>query len=320
MKQHMATSVQPHAPDQPRSDTLEYPPLFRAADTTSLSGQKRHVLLTQFDLTLVMLTALFSAAGACLTAIPGAFGSAEVKDFFSKGGLVCSALLLAVALILKVRDMEGAFDHDWFNGRAVAESIKTAAWRYMMRVDPYNAVDHEADRRFLNVVREIIDARDRLARAIGATRVGDDQITPPMREMRSRTLEERKRCYLTDRLDDQIAWYTAKAEQNRRASKMWSRVGLVPRFVALAIILLRIFTDLPSVDGLLTTVAAAATAWGGLRKHGELSKSYALAADELRSLRRPVERAGSDEAFAQAVLNAEAAMAREYTMWMAKRQ
>src|SRR5690348_1998053 len=169
----MATIVRPQAPSQPRINAIDYPPLFRAADGTSLSGQKRHVRLTQFDLTLVMLTALFSAAGACLTAIPGAFGSTEVKDFFSKGGLVCSALLLAVALILKVRDMEGAFDHDWFNGRAVAESIKTAAWRYMMRADPYNADDHQADRRFLDVVSEIVAARDRLARAIGATRVGD---------------------------------------------------------------------------------------------------------------------------------------------------
>lgn len=76
---------------------------------------------------------------------------------------------------------------------------------------------------------------------------------------------------------------------------------------------------LANVIGPCAAVAAAATAWGQLGRHDELSKSYALAYQELISIQTLAETVTTEEDLDRVVADGEGAISREHTMWMAKR-
>ena len=71
--------------------------------------------------------------------------------------------------------------------------------------------------------------------------------------------------------------------------------------------------------GLFASVATAATAWTQLGRHDELSKSYALAYQELLMIRTLGEKVSTEEGLDRLVTDGENAISREHTMWMAKR-
>ncbi len=48
-----------------------------------------------------------------------------------------SAVSFIAALVVKFIGRSSGFDSDWYNGRALAETVKGLSWRYMMRVSPY---------------------------------------------------------------------------------------------------------------------------------------------------------------------------------------
>src|SRR5581483_4581432 len=70
--------------------------------------------------------------------------------------LLAAALLLLTGLATTTKRQAQA-DQAWFQGRAVAESVKTACWRYMMRVAPY-ADDASADAELASVLRRVARA------------------------------------------------------------------------------------------------------------------------------------------------------------------
>jgi len=143
-----------------------------------------------------------------------------------------------------------------------------------------------------------------------------------MRSLRAAPVAERKQFYLANRVRDQVAWYGAKAAANMRSGTRWFWVGLGAQ--GLALILAFTVTAAPDrpdlgLVGGLTTVAAVAVAWTQFSRHDELSKSYALAVQELAFLRSTLEGTSTEEAFSQAVVETESAISREHTMWMARR-
>ena len=63
----------------------------------------------------------------------------------SSGGLLpvqvspLAALVLVVSIIVSLVGRVKKFERQWFDCRAIAESVKTMAWRYMMRAERYRA-------------------------------------------------------------------------------------------------------------------------------------------------------------------------------------
>jgi hypothetical protein len=70
--------------------------------------------------------------------------------------------------------------------------------------------------------------------------------------------------------------------------------------------------------GVLTTLAVVCSAWTQIKKHRELSQSYALAAQELASVESLITHVNSDSALAKYVIDAEDAISKEHTLWCAK--
>lgn len=295
-------------PATTRLTQADFPALFTSADATSRLGQRSYLRLVRIDLTLLVLGAALGVTGAL---VPSALRAWP---------LVAAAIVLGATVILTSANKVLRFDHDWFEGRTVAEAVKAAAWTFMMRAQPYDTDDAAAEARFITLLRHLLETQKDLRPAPGGLSATSQQITPALRQVRALALDERRECYMQQRVIDQIEWYGAKAEQSRRRAVRWFWVDVTARGAALAFSIVAIITPprLPSLAGVFTSLAAAATAWSQMGRYDEISKSYSLTAHELIMLRGSLDGATDEERLGQVVQEVEAAIAREHTLWQAK--
>jgi SMODS and SLOG-associating 2TM effector domain 3/SMODS and SLOG-associating 2TM effector domain 1 len=303
MEQSVGTAIS----DRPLTP-VDYPALFRAADARSLVGQRAYTRLTGVELLLVIIGSLLGVAGAILSVGWQIAAGAAAFSFLGA---------LGIRLLIRLR----GDDQAWFDGRAVAESVKTQAWRYMMRIPPF-AADAEADRRFASDAMEILHARPSIQAALSRLPGDALQITPRMREIRAGELAARLRIYAEQRLRDQTEWYRTRGERHASISGRWSVAAVVTEAVAVGIAILMIeirpLSEL-GLLGLLGSAAAAFSAWAQLGRHAELSRSYGLAFQELLILQSLVATVDSEERLKELVDAGEGAISREHSMWVARR-
>jgi hypothetical protein len=281
-----------------------YPSLYAAASKASASGQSQYVLLVRLNLGLLFAASALSVLGVLLQS--------------SSVWLVLIIDLLA-AMAVRVYGRQAHPEHDWFNGRAVAESIKTAAWRFAMRATPFHIGDaNNRDARFIDRVSEILNERRQLR--LARVPASDQTISDEMRRVSALDWTERRDIYVARRLDNQIDWYSTKAETSQRRSIQWTIAALTAECaaVACAVLLLAVST-IPNAVGLFTSLAAGATAWTQLRRHDDLAQSYSLAAVELRLAKARVVASLDAAAFVSHVDDTEETVSREHTLWAIKR-
>ena len=113
----------------------------------------------------------------------------------------------------------------------------------------------------------------------------------------------------------------SKSQNSRILAETFFWGSLAAQFVALVLAIVRVAfpaTQL-SLVGPLLALAAAITAWTQLGRHDELSKSYALANQELLTIKSLANAVDSEERLSDLVRDGEGAISREHTMWVAKR-
>ncbi|MEA2596234.1 MAG: hypothetical protein QOF01_2703 [Thermomicrobiales bacterium] len=284
-----------------------YPSVYAAADAAAKDGHLRYVRLVQAELVLLIL----AAAGSVyqLPAID------EVRWQYA-----VQAMLLIGAFIAKLANRLRGYDDQWFESRAIAETVKSSTWRYMTRIEPFDGDDEVADAAFTTALQTTLQTRGAFHHHLYRALPDGEPITHFMRRQRALPFPERKAFYQQERLADQIRWYSAKADANDRYAARWFWASLGFEGLALVGAIASIATTTSAgVVGLFATLSAGATAWTQLGRHNELRKSYGLAAYELTFLRIAMDDADEEATFAPTALEAEAAISREHTMWMAKR-
>ena len=138
----------------PPIDDKDFPSLYQRANQAAIQMQRYH-----FCLHLLYLFFLILGSGGAVFAsmIPEAFTT------WFYGGIVI-VLIIGVAINLGSRVLR--HDEKWFECRAIAESTKTAAWRFMMKATPFD--DSTVEEIFISKIREIRNYRqsglDSLAR------------------------------------------------------------------------------------------------------------------------------------------------------------
>jgi hypothetical protein len=276
----------------------DLPGLFEAADAASGRGQREYVSGVRWRLVLAV-------AAAGLGVVPGRVEAAGVAVAF--------AVMVVVELRLRARRPEEV----WYDGRAVAESAKSLAWRYSVRGLPFGKGDEgEVERRFAAELGTLLD--DVPTREVGTS--VRPPVTERMRVLRGSDLGARKAAYLAGRVDDQREWYARKAAVNETLARRWRLVMLVAEVVGIVAALGRVAGVL-NVDlaGVLATIIAAGAAWSGMRQHSTLARAYTFAAEELAIARGRLEAVADEESWAREVNDAEEAVSREHTMWRASR-
>src|SRR5215210_4221665 len=164
-------------------DRPNYPALYRAAEDASMGGQNTYKRLVQTDLALVV-------AGALL----GALAFLVPKDYAAYFAAVAAIVLLG-SVVAKFIAKQRSDDKEWFDGRAVAESVKSLTWRYMMRLEPFED-DATSDKKFIEELDAIREARSGLQYRVGSQDGSAEQISPRMREVRQMPVEERRDLYV----------------------------------------------------------------------------------------------------------------------------
>jgi hypothetical protein len=112
-------------------------------------------------------------------------------------------------------------DEDWYQFRALAESVKTLTWRFSTRSEPFDSDDKSAKDGFRNSLIELLRVNAALGPRFAGYKPEADQITSEMLELRKSDLPNRKSYYLKERIQDQRVWYKRKSAVNKSSAKIW---------------------------------------------------------------------------------------------------
>ncbi|HIF9455031.1 TPA: DUF4231 domain-containing protein [Photobacterium damselae] len=284
---------------------LTYPSLYKVADAASLSAQKLHLRLTiSHALLLIIGTAM------------------AIKSLPTKEYSLFIAFVFFAALGLSIFLGVMRYEKRWYNGRAVAESIKTSTWRYSMRAAPFENAEsvHIIKSEFRNLLNSILRTNRELGDYIGEHQDTNDQITNEMDQVRALSVEERKRYYIKHRVDEQRLWYATKASYNKKMQRVWFTAIVIAQASAITCVLARIaypnWTHWPTDT--LVLIASFCISWTQLKKFNELSSAYSLTAQEIGIIKGQSDSILTEEDLSEFVNSAELAFSREHTQWVAR--
>jgi len=280
-----------------------YPALYQDTNSASLAGQNDYLNALRMRLGGLLFATLGAAIFFTLQ-LPGVAGWSALIGF-------------VVALCAEIFTAVSKPERRWYEGRAAAESAKTLAWRYAVGGEKFEIDMAEVDVAFIKALRSILsDLNDiQLEGVVDAS----DQITPKMREIRSKPFEERRNLFAEGRIEDQRAWYSRKSQWNRKRQRRWTTAVIAAEGLGIlggaATIAYSLSIDLL---GILAALAATITAWVQAKQHSTLATAYGITAQELASIHSELASVDAS-AWANFVGQSEEAISREHTLWRASR-
>lgn len=281
----------------------DYPALFLDADNAPNKYQRRFLSLIQGEYVTLFLAAVFSMS----------FLNDVIYYLFY-------ACVFVVGLIVLIARALSKPEQWWYRCRALAESVKTLTWRYMMHATPFEGDDAFAKQEFRKHLHEIFRENKETAKQITDDWSGNDQITKAMEDVRDQSRDERMAYYLAHRVEDQRDWYRKKSKANRAAARKWVWTSGACYVIAGSMVLTRIaFPNWPywPIEPLIV-VAASIVGWMQIKKFNELTAAYTVTAHEIGLIRPSADGVTSDDEFSEFVNDAEKAFSREHTLWLAR--
>lgn len=282
---------------------IDLPGVWKNADEESRRGQRWTLRLTWLKVGAGVLAAFGGA-------LSWSMGRVDIAAWMVLAGFL-------VALISELVLWATLPERLWYEGRAVAESAKTLAWRYAVGADPFP----------MEMSRSAAETRFRERMSTIADQVADQVVfsdeqsalTPAMDALRARPFEERRAAYLEYRTRDQQRWYAKKARANRRQATGWRVTLLVAEVIAVVLAAGNVFGGW-TVDlaGLLAALIAAGTAWVAVKQFSPLASAYSVATKELNIQISKLSTV-AEEDWPLVAADAEEAISREHTTWVASR-
>lgn len=301
-------------PSAPRFSDEDYPALFRSSDQASLHAQRRYMTLYGINLSLIIL-------GGALGLVSN---YVKHQQQYAQALAAVSALAFVGGLVLTVVLKKFRLERAWYDGRALAESVKTLAWRYMMASDPFahDMPARDATGLFTNRLTELLREHQHVATHLIATDGTAPQVTQRMRQTRELSCLERRDFYLLNRIADQRAWYSERAAAKRKAENRWLLVIIIAQAAAVASAVSRIavWNAMFNPTGFFASLSTAFMAWLQVKRHQELGQAYNVAAHELGMIAESAAYVDDDPPLSVFVADAESAMSREHALWIARRR
>lgn len=286
-------------------DERDFPALFRAADAASNKFQARFLWLIGGEYLLLIGASILSMQ---------AFSSADYYLAF--------AMVILCAIIISLTRALWKPQQDWYRCRALAESVKTLTWRYVMRAEPFSQPlgDGTPRQHFRNQLHELFRVNRMAAEKVDERCSADDQITPIMEQIHALNIRDRVEIYLNARIRNQRDWYARKAQWNRSKAVLWISIGVFAYILAVALAIARVrypqWTFYP-IDPMIV-IASSVIGWSQIKRYGELAVSYKLTAQEIGLISPKLDGLDSEPELSKFVNEAEQAFSREHTMWIAR--
>ncbi|HEY3317652.1 MAG TPA: DUF4231 domain-containing protein [Coriobacteriia bacterium] len=284
-----------------------YPRTYAEADRLAKRTQSLHQALTKANLLLLAFAAMLAIVGALLPA--------QVARVMSG----VAAFLTFCAVIIWFILARGRFDNLWFDARAVAESLKTMTWRYMMHGRPYESglTKKDADDRFFSEIAEVLDEQADVANRLKCPE-NAPEITDKMREVRGMPWEERLHIYVQDRVRDQKQYYGRRSNEHRRSAQQWSAIVFALQVVAIVAAVWTVARGGTDLSGLAVAWAGFGMTWTQTNQYSTLAHSYGMTAQEFALIESKMQLVESNASLVRHVEEAELAASREHTMWVAR--
>lgn len=283
------------------------PVIYHSASLASSDAQRLTLWLIVIALFFLSLASLTSSIPA--TSLP-TIKSMPSTTYWP----IVSKVFIFIGIVTSFIDLVTKSNEKWYGARAIAESVKTLSWLYMMRTGNFNKRDTDADDEFLKQLRLVLQERKYMSAYILNDTVSTGQITSFMKESRAMNLNKRKDRYEQYRLRQQGDWYKSQARKNKILSITFSLAIILLQVATLAFL----FTGSEPVIGTLTTLTAGFIAWTQMKQYSSLRESYAVTAHELSFIVEGLNSIRSDSDLSIFVVNAEKAISREHTLWQAR--
>jgi len=285
------------------SSTL--PGLYQSADRASLGAQSTYFWGLRLYLFLLVIAALVSYLW---------------PD--NSYGVIASVLLFLITLGILIYLRVNRPDDQWYNCRAVAESVKTRSWRWCMRAEPYgDASDKQVvAKQFINDLKAILKQNRSLSEVLQSGEGIKEPISPTMEHIRKLSVEERLELYKTQRIDNQANWYSLKSIFNKKRARQWFWVSVFLHGLAICFLIYRVKDPTFKLPvEVVATAAGAVLTWLQAKKHNELNSSYALTAHEIMLIKGEALSVKTEKELSEFVFNSETAFSREHTQWAARK-
>ena len=278
------------------------PSLFKATDDYSQKWQKKFLLAQKAQLVCLILAAIGGSTSWVIS-----------QDFRLSAFITMIALLCAV--FVKIYLLANTPEKKWYNGRAAAESIKTLSWKFVAGGAPFEKTKTKTavEQLFLSRVGEILAT----VPTLNEPTVGVRQLTKSMKDERNKSFTDRKAYYITNRVEDQMTWYSKKSSFNSRRSSLWSGLLISLEVLAIILAILR-FAGVIELDlaGVTATIVAAGISWIQSKQYETLAQSYSVTAQELARVGSLLDTTNERD-WPINVEQAEEAISREHTLWLA---
>jgi len=214
------------------------------------------------------------------------------------------------------------YEDTWYVGRAVAESTKTRAWRFMMAAPPYPVLDPDGQSRkqFIDDMKEITGERGDVTFSISLD-PKLPEISDEMTKLRHSSLADRLAAYIECRVADQRTWYAKKSKMSIAAESKAFGWMCGAQIAAIVVSLYAIYDNQPTSGsvGVLASVSAAVLAWMQVKKYQETGKAYEIASEELGFAESLAKDISTEDQLSDFVIDTESAISREHTLCVARR-
>jgi hypothetical protein len=294
-----------------KMEYADYPALYQAADKASVKNQKIYTLLMGFNLS-------FMISAALLSILKLLFPQVVVTIYVIMAAMLLIGLI--ITFTLKIRK----FDDVWYQGRALAESVKTLTWRYITCSEGFESkfTNEQSGKVFISKIEDLVTKFKEYTQHFDSKILLLPNVTNKMNEVRGKSFQERREYYAENRIEDQKNWYSDKAEYNRKKQNFWFIIILVAQFLAICSSVFLVVIPCTSWNfvGLFTTVASVGIAWNQLKQHQEHKQAYITAGIELHFIKEKALSITSEDEFSRYVLDSENAISREHTLWLVQKR
>lgn len=285
---------------------IDYPSLFQASDKAAIAAQTHYLNSLKLYILLLIIAATLSLIG-----------------INSRASAIGAAITFLGTIGLNSYIFTKHLQKNWYITRAVAESVKTITWRFIVRAEPFfgNTSLNEARKNFATSLHKILEQNKQIAGTFDSDLINKSQITEKMLEVRNMSFNDRKAYYLEHRIQEQRDWYSRKTRYNANRHLTWFIILICIQVVAIMCVLLRIaypnFQYWP--PEVLAVVIAGILSWLQIKRHQELAAAYSLAAQEIGIIQANIESVYGEENMSNFVQDAENAFSREHTQWVARK-
>ncbi len=290
----------------------DLPGIYYSASEASQCAQRTFLLLIRINIGLLVLLAVISAININ-----------SVEKQYQYLIPLSSAILMVISIVITFATDIGKYEKKWYDGRAIAESLKTLSWKFMLKAEPFFGLSKEnAETKFLNDFKEIKNAIRPTGELFGGnTQANEHQLTDKMKEIYASDLDTRKGTYEKNRINVQKQWYKNNSGINssKAGRFFWVIIGFQIFTVLAAILMIFMPDSFFNPTGLVTTTVAVVMTWMRVKQYRNLAESYGITSTELSLIEDAISNITTNEKFSSFVAESETAISREHTLWRARR-